>query len=321
MSGDKPVSSGKERRTRFAELLYRASRARGLRGLSEEELLEFGRLYRRTASELSHARSYGLDEAELERLNSLVRRAYGLLYVSKSAGWAGVARFFRAELPQTLRRHWRLLFISAALFFGPALFAASITLGRPDLLDLVNPRMADLIREIGQRHKAGQDWLPADFRPIASCLIMFNNIRVSLLAFATGILLGLGTIFILIVNGFLLGVIGAGVSQTPAALHFWAFVAPHGVIELPAIIISGAAGLLLGLAVVDPGDHTRVDALRLAGRQAAVIMLGVAVFLVVAGLVEGLFSPALLPPPLKFLVAFLLAAAFSGYLLLAGRES
>jgi len=307
-------------RERLAELVTRASRLRGLRGLSEGELLEFGRLYRRAASELSHARAYGLDAAELQYLNWLVGRAYGLLYVSESAGWSGVRRFFRQELPQTLRRQWRVIALAGGLFFGAAAVGALLVVMRPGLLEIFNPQLAAGIDSIAARHKGGANFLPADFRPIASSLIIVNNVQVSFLAFSSGILMGLGTILVLIFNGFILGVLGAGVSRTNASVYFWAFVAPHGVIELPSIIISAAAGFLLGFAIVAPGPYSRVDALRIAGRQAGVMMLGVITFLAVAGIVEGLFSPAVAPVAVKFVGAAVLATAFWSYILLAGRK-
>lgn len=314
------ATDGPSQWQRLAELTARASRLRGLRSLADDELLEFGRLYRRAASELSHAQAYGLDRSQVEYLNWLVGRAYGLLYVSESSGWAGVGAFLQRELPETLRRHGRLIALSAGIFLAAALVGAVLTLAKPDSLELISPSLASAIADISERHQGGQNWLPADFRPIASSMIMTNNIQVSFIAFSGGILAGLGTILILLFNGFMLGVLGMGVSRTPAAVQFWAFVSPHGVIELPSIVISAAAGLLLGLALVDPGRLSRLDALRVAGRQAAVIMLGVILFLVVAGLVEGLFSPTMIPPVFKFLAAALLAVAFWSYICLAGRR-
>jgi uncharacterized membrane protein SpoIIM required for sporulation len=307
-------------RQRLAHLVARASRLRGLRGLDEEELLQFGRLYRRAASELSHARAYGLDAAEIQYLNWLVGRAYGLLYVSESAGWSGVARFFREELPQTLRRKWRAIALAAALFLAAAAAGALLVAIRSALLEIINPQLAAAIDAIAARHRGGANWLPSDFRPIASSLIIVNNVQVSFMAFSTGIMLGLGTVLVLILNGFMLGVLGAGVSRTNASVYFWAFVAPHGVIELPSIVISAAAGFLLGLAVVAPGAYSRLDALRIAGRQAGVMMLGVITFLAVAGIVEGLFSPAAGPVAVKFAGAAILATGFGSYILLAGRK-
>lgn len=305
---------------RLQQLVDRASRLRGLRGLDDSELLEFGRLYRFAAAELSHARAHGFDARELARLNALVGRAYGLLYVSESTGLAGVKRFYRTELPRTLRRHGKLIAVSAGVFLLGALIGVFLAGIRPDILAVVSPQLADIVDELAHRHEGGQNWLPEDFRPIAASLIMINNIQVSFFAFSSGIIFGLGTLYVLLFNGFMLGAIAAGITPTPAGVHFWAFVSPHGVIELPAIIISGAAGMLLGWALVDPGEHSRLDALRLAGREAAVIMLGVVSFLALAGVVEGLFSPAVTPPALKFAVATLLAVGFWSYLLLPGRE-
>jgi uncharacterized membrane protein SpoIIM required for sporulation len=304
---------------RLSELVERASSLRGLRGLREADLIEFGRLYRRAAAELSHARSHGTDSSQLEYLNWLVGRAYALLYVSDSRGLSSVPRFFTHELPQTIRRHAGTMALATALFLGPALVMALLTLLRPDLLEMVNPQMAGMIRELAARHHE-RNWMPEEIRPMASSLIMANNIQVSFFAFSGGILLGLGTLYVLVSNGLVLGAIFAGVARTSAAADFFAFVAPHGVIELPAIVISAGAGLLLARALIDPGLYSRADALRLAGREAAVLILGVASFLVVAGTVEGLFSPSAAPHLAKFVVAAMLAAAFWSYLLLAGRE-
>jgi uncharacterized membrane protein SpoIIM required for sporulation len=158
-------------------------------------------------------------------------------------------------------------------------------------------------------------------RPIASSGIMTNNIMVSIFAFSAGVLGGVLTLFVLFYNGLLLGTIAAAVEQRNVALGFWAFVAPHGVIELPAIFIAGGAGLLLGYAVINPGDLPRRVALRQAGGEAIKLVMGVAAMLVVAGVIEGFFSPALLPEALKFSLAALLALGLVAYLALAGRET
>lgn len=303
-------------------LIQRASTSNGLRALTENELLELGRLYRRAASDLSHARTHGISEAEHSYLNWLVGRAYGLLYIKDSTGWPSIPRFFTMELPQTLRRHWKLIAVSALFFFGTALIAAALQLVRPDLLATLNPQLASTIDDLATRHHGGRNWLTSDMRPFTSSFVMANNIQVSFLAFSGGILACLGTLIVLIQNGIMLGVLCAGVSQTNASVYFWSFILPHGVIELPTIVIAAAAGLLLGRAVIEPGEHSRIDALKLAGREAAVIMLGVAVFLVVAGVVEGMFSPAQgVPLIAKFVVAGLLSTLFWGYIAFAGRRS
>lgn len=316
---DTAATRRNDQTARLETLVSKAARLRGLRGLSEEELLEFGRLYRRAAAQLSHSRAYGLDSAELAYLNSLVGRAYGLLYVAEGGGWGGVGRFYRSELPQALRRHGRLIGVAAAVFGGAAILGALLALAWPDALELAAPGVSDTLREMAARHRGGRDWMPAELRPVMSSFIMTNNIKVAFIAFATGILLCLPDLAVLLQNGLFLGVIAAGVSRTDAGLQFWSFVAPHGVIELPAITIAAAAGLLLGLAIIEPGELRRVDALRAAGREAVVLLMGVVSFLVVAGLIEGFFSPAVLPPQLKLAVAAVLGGLFLTYALRAGR--
>ena len=147
--------------------------------------------------------------------------------------------------------------LSTLLFLIPALLAALLTVSRPDLLEMLSPQAATMMKSVVERDRGGTNWMPAEMRPFASSFIMTNNIRVSFVAFAGGILLGLPTLYSLVTNGLILGAIGAGVSRSPASLAFWSFVAPHGMVEIPTILISGAAGLLLALALIDPGPHTR----------------------------------------------------------------
>lgn len=312
---EKAAAERKRDWTRLQQLLDRLSRTRGSSRLTDQELLELGRLYRRASAELSHARAHGLDRSETERLNHLVARAYAEIYRTESAGWRGFADFFRIELPATFRRHLRVFGLATGLFLLGAFVAGAVVLARPDVLESIAPQAASIIDAIGERHSGGRDWLPADMRPLASSAIMVNNIQVSFLAFATGILFGLGTIYVLLYNGAILGAIAAGVSRTPASADFWAFVAPHGVLELPAIFLAATAGLLLGWALVDPGEYTRGTALRLAGREAVKLLMGVIAMLIIAGLVEAFVSPTLIPHEVKFGVAIALSLLLWWYLL------
>jgi uncharacterized membrane protein SpoIIM required for sporulation len=304
----------------LSRILDRVQRV-GLRGLSPDELLDLGRLYRRAAADLARARSAGVDPRQIEQLNALVGRAYAHVYTTETRGSAGIVAFFAREFPQSVRRC--ALFIGAAF----AVFALAATIGvvatyrdadAPNAL--MGPAWTGAMEEIADRYRGQKDWLPGKMRPVASSGIMTNNIMVSILAFSVGVLGGVLTLMILFTNGLMLGTIAAAVEQKDVALGFWAFVAPHGVIELPAIFIAGGAGLMLGYAMVNPGDLPRRDALRQAGSEAIKLVMGVAAMLVVAGLIEGFFSPALLPEGLKFSLATLLAFGLVAYLGLAGRE-
>lgn len=294
----------------------------GLRSLPSDDLLELGHQYRRVLSALSKARSHGVNDLQIAYLNQLASRAYAHIYVAESKGWPSIRRFFTEEFPQTFRRNLLFIFISFAVCVGAALFAYAHVQRDPGKADVVlGPGSGQMADMIAQRHTGGQDWMPEEMRPIMSSYIMQNNIRVCILAFATGILAGVGTLYLLFYNGLMLGVVGAVVNSRDlsVALSFWGFVAPHGVIELLAIFISAGAGLMLGWAVVNPGEYTRGEALKLAGREAFKLMLGVAAMLVIAGLIEGFFSPSMIPEEFKLTVAVMLAALEVMYFGMAGR--
>jgi uncharacterized membrane protein SpoIIM required for sporulation len=232
-----------------------------------------------------------------------------------------VVAFFAREFPQSLPRCAAFIGAAFAVFLLAAIIGLVATYRDADAPNsLLGPAWTGAIEEIADRYRGQKDWLPGEMRPVASSGIMTNNIMVSILAFSAGVLGGVFTLFILFTNGLMLGTIAAAVEQRDVARGFWAFVAPHGVIELPAIFIAGGAGLLLGYAVINPGDLPRGVALRQAGGEAIKLVMGVAAMLVVAGLIEGFFSPALLPEALKFSLAALLAVALAAYVTLAGRE-
>jgi hypothetical protein len=162
-----------------------------------------------------------------------------------------------------------------------------------------------------------------------STLIILNNIQVCAYAFGGGILLGVGTLYILLTNGLILGVIGAiFISKGPDfSLYFFSGVLPHGVLELPAICIAGGAGLLLGKAILVPGGLRRIDALKKNGMDAAGLLMGVAIILLVAGLIEGFITPLKIGGEANVPVLMYAKLAFSAtafllllaYVILAGR--
>jgi uncharacterized membrane protein SpoIIM required for sporulation len=184
---------------------------------------------------------------------------------------------------------------------------------------LMGPDAVRSLEQDAERYHAGKNWMPSGERPFVSSFIMTNNIKVSFFAFAGGILVGLFTLFLLVENGLMLGVAALAVVRHGTALGFWGFVAPHGVIELPAIFIASGAGLMLGYALVNPGEYSRRTALAMAGRDAVLLIFGVVAMLIVAGIIEAFFSPTLLPAPLKLLTAALIFAAEVAYFTFAGR--
>jgi uncharacterized membrane protein SpoIIM required for sporulation len=230
---------------------------------------------------------------------------------------AKFVNFFRANFPAAVRREWPYVAASTGIFLLAALIAFWATLYDPIYAEaMLPPGMLEMAERVVERHEVRGDWLPGMQRPIASSGIMTNNIQVAFLAFSAGILFGLGTIYILFVNGMLVGSLSAVVSDADLATlsNLWGFIAPHGVIEIPAILLAGSAGLILGHALINPGQYNRRTALKLAGRRAFTIVLGVAAILVVAGIIEGFFSPTQTPDAIKFTFAGVLFFLFVTYL-------
>jgi uncharacterized membrane protein SpoIIM required for sporulation len=149
---------------------------------------------------------------------------------------------------------------------------------------------------------------------------MTNNIQVTIYTFAFGALFGVGTLFYLAYNGANIASVLALTYRAGFGNDLVTFMVGHGVIELSCIFMSGGAGLLVGSAMIMPGNLTRADALKTRGMEAVRLMMGVAVLLVVAAIIEGFISPAPINPRIKYTIAVLTGLALYSYLLLVGRE-
>jgi uncharacterized membrane protein SpoIIM required for sporulation len=295
---------------RLEELTARASKFR-LKDLSGEEVREFGRLYRRTAADLAIAREEVRDQRLVNYLNHLVARAHGAIYRSESSGFGVFASFFRYEFPSVFRKTFRYTLVSFAVFMLSAAFAYAACFFDEGFADRVDPGLREAIA-------SHTNWTELVNRanPFESTKIQANNITVTFLAFAGGLLGGLGTLFVLFKNGLLLGI----VFELCIRYRFWEipiFIAAHGVIELTAIFIAGGAGLLVGKALLIPGDMRRIDALVTNGLLAIKLVLGCIPMLLIAGLIEGFISPSHILPAYKFSISALSALVMAMYFLKA----
>jgi uncharacterized membrane protein SpoIIM required for sporulation len=299
---------------RLEELTARASRLR-LTNLTGEEVREFGRLYRRTAADLAIAREEVRDQRLVNYLNHLVARAHGAIYKSESSGFAVFLTFFRYEFPSVFRRTFAYTFSAFAVFAIGAAFAFAVCSLDENFADRIAP---GLRQDIASHH----NWTESVNRanPLASTSIQANNINVTFFAFGGGMLAGLGTLWVLAQNGLLLGM----VLQLCMKYSFWdipIFISGHGVIELTAIFIAGGAGLLIGKALVIPGDLKRSDALVVNGKLAIRLVLGCIPMLMIAGLIEGFISPAHIPASYKLAVSATSALLMTAYFLLPDRRT
>ena len=310
----------KERKTvwqRLEELLDLLDRMT-LRRLHREEVRELGRIYRRTASDLAIARAESRDPRLVNYLNSLVIRAHGRIYRADAQGGARIRNFFAQDFPQSFRRTWRYTATAFGVFL---LFSAIAFFGtRHDSEFSEFAGISPFFRETVINNR--KHWWERlnDANQIGSSQIFTNNIRVTFYAFAMGAMFGVGTLYILAFNGAMFGAILALTYRAGFGNDLLSFVVGHGVIELSCIFIAGGAGLLIGTALLMPGDLSRGDALKSRGMEAVRLIVGCVPLLVVAGIIEGFISPQPISPVIKVGIGAITGITMYSYLLLAGRE-
>jgi len=282
---------------RLAGLLAQAD-ASGLRALSRAELEETALLYRQVASDLSTLRQDPSARAYTEHVNHLLARAHHIIYSTRRTSFLHLFRYLRDEYPAVFQRNLRYVLLALAVTLGGALFGGVVTLARPEFMrHMLGPQMVATI----ERHEMWTRSVVA-IAPAASSWIMTHNLSVCFVAFAGGVVFGIGPLYSMFFNGMLLGVLGVACQQHGMSVALWSFVAPHGSLELPSIILSGAAGFRLGHGVLFPGLYRWRDSVATAGLEAARLIGGVIPLLVIAGSLEGFFSPSAAPVWLKFLV-------------------
>jgi uncharacterized membrane protein SpoIIM required for sporulation len=302
--------------TELEALLGRAA-GRGLRSLAGPELERFGRLYRLTSADLAVAqRDFPRDRVRLY-LDQLLARVHPFVYQREVADWHGLLNFFTVGFPRLYRANAPYVLASAALFLVPALFALVATLTSDAVQEtLVDPTLLGMIR-------AGRMWtdIPEETRPAMSTFLMTHNLQVAIMAFAGGVLAGLGTVYVLHQNGIMLGAVLGACQAHGLGLALIAFISAHGYLELSTVVIAGAAGLRLGYPLLAPGLRTRHAALAEGGHVAVRLLLGGAPLLVLAGCLEAFVSPSDLPPAAKIAIGATTGVLLHSYLLLAGRGS
>ena len=303
------------------ELLLARTGRRGLRALDAAELFEAGKLYRWVTSDLAYAQGHGYTDELQHYLNRLVARSHALVYgAAVEPGRTRITRFFTHTFPQEFRRSRPYIGACAALTIVWAIIAFAIVQAHPADAYALLPDSIVPSHITKSLHDSNFAFTP-ETSSVMSAFIITNNIKVAVLAFAGGIVtLGLFTIYELTLNGLMLGGLGALYGQAGFGTDFWATIAPHGVIELTAIQVAAAAGLLLAAGVLNPGRLYRRDAIAENGRRAGVLICGVVAMLCVAGMIEGFFSPLRFPIPVRAGVGIFTALALVVYFGFAGRE-
>jgi uncharacterized membrane protein SpoIIM required for sporulation len=296
--------------SRLEDLLAR-SKGRGVSALDHKDLQELGLLYRQTASDLAIAREDITSSQLAAYLNSLLGRAHNLIYMGNKPKVAGIVRFYSETYPRIFRELWPQTLLAFAIFAVTGLAAFILTMRDPTFAHrLLGTHMMETIEK-------REMWTHSivTIKPLAASSIMTNNLSVAFATFASGITGGVGTVWMMVLNGLLIGVIGAATLQAGMAGQLWTFVVPHGVLELPAIFIAGGAGFEIARGMLFPGLLPRRESLARAGGRAAQLLLGTIPMLIVAGVIEGFLSPSETAAPLKFLFGAVMFAALVTYLM------
>ncbi|MDR3271851.1 MAG: stage II sporulation protein M [Peptococcaceae bacterium] len=293
----------KQNRAEWEQLEQRMREMRQSRKLIPEQVELFQQSYQRTAYLLSFSQTYYPQDELTAYLNDLVSRAHHLLYRGQVTSWLQIKDFFNRVFVGLLWEQRGFVGCAAFLFILGALGGFASVMMEP--LNIYTILPVDLARGIDPGSLGGA---AAEFNsPLISAQIMTNNIQVAFYAFLGGITLGLFTIYLLIENGLLLGALAAIYYQYGNAYDFWAFIIPHGVIELTAIFIAGGAGLLMGYRIVVPGPYPRLQMLKHQALRSVQLLLGTLPLFVIAGLIEGYITPAPIALELKYLVAIITA--------------
>jgi uncharacterized membrane protein SpoIIM required for sporulation len=317
MPTDRFITQRKTAWQRLEDLLKLLDTA-SLGRLNKDEVRELGRIYRRTASDLAIARAESRDPRLVNYLNSLVIRAHGRIYRADAQGGKKIRLFFTRELPQTFRRTWRYTLLAFLVFTTFGVLSYVATHYDPEFSELVGVNPAFRETFIETKTPWWEDLNESNQE--GASFIMTNNILVTIYTFAFGALCGIGTLFYLAFNGANIASVLALTYRAGFGNDLVTFMAAHGVVELSCIFIAGGAGLLIGSAILMPGDLTRADALRTRGMEAVRLMIGVALLLVVAGIIEGFVSPAPIDPRIKYSVAAITGVALYAYLLFVGHD-
>ncbi len=274
-----------------------------------------GACYRAVAADLALARRRFPGDPVVARLERLVQRGRQSVY-SYPSSRASVWEFFANGYWRRVRERKGVLAISLLCLAVPTLLGGYWAWRDPGPASGLAPGQ---YQSVTQPRTPGQSLgLTVDDESAMASQIFTNNIGVTFLAFAGGLLLGLGTLYVLLQNGLQIGVVGGLAIGSGNGRPFFELVTAHGVLELSCIVVAGAAGLRLGWAIIDPGNRTRGEALREEARAAIEIILGTAPWLVVAGLVEGFVTPSGTGLPTVLAVGFSLGAIYWGLVLWRG---
>lgn len=293
------------------------------RGAPPEDVAALPALYRRVCHHYALARARHYSSGVVERLHGLVLEGHQRFYGARRPFWRPLGDFLTRGYPRLVRREWPFVLASALCFLGPLLMLLVALQFRPELVYTVMD--GEEVRRMEAMYRPGEHRRVGRARGADSDVMMFgfylrNNTGIGFRTFAGGLPAGLGTLFFLALNGIHIGAVAGHLTAIGYIHTFWGFVAGHSAFELTAIVLSGAAGLRLGWALVAPGPRTRLGALREDAVVGVRLIYGAALLFLAAAFVEAFWSSLAAPAPaVKYGVGVALWLLLMAYLVLAGR--
>lgn len=289
--------------------------AKRKRSLTAERVEHFQWLYRKAVNHLSFSQTYFPDEEVTLYLNDLVAKAHNLLYRDQATtSLSQLKHFFGKTFIHLMIEQWRFILVAFLLFLigGIGSFLAVMS----DPLHIYSVLPTEIAKHVDPTQLGHNGVIDS---AAISAQIMTNNIQVAILAFVGGITLGGFTIYLLINNGIMLGALAALFWQYGKFYDFWAYIVPHGVIELTAIFIAGGSGMLMGYRILVPGPYSRAFQLKRQALHSVQLLLGTIPLFIVAGIIEGYITPAHISLEAKYAVSLLTVLALILYVWIGGR--
>jgi uncharacterized membrane protein SpoIIM required for sporulation len=281
------------------------------------------RRFRELCVDLSLAQSRMYGSRITDRLNELVIRGYEIVYRTRRAGWTQVVEFLTTGFPRALRKDWRLFWICNAVFWLP--FFAMMFSAHHDIRwiqAVLGPEGMASMEEMYGGKEEQLAHLRSEYGSnfMMFCFYIYNNVAIDFRIFAGGMAAGLGTLFFLLFNGLHIGAAAGYVNHACNPESFWTFVSGHSSFELIGMVVSGMAGMKLGLAILSPGRLPRVRAMVEACKDALPLIYGAALLTTLAAVVEGFWSAQRIPSDIKYTVGIAGWALHAAYFLFAGRR-
>lgn len=284
----------------------------GYSALNDGEVKEFPSLYRLAIGDLAEAKMLELSPDVIGYMNNIIGQAHKFLYGVPPLQKGTVKYFFSTTLPRVLLKNWRFVLVSAIIFFSSFIITYVVVSYSPEKAFLIVPKT--ILSQMEESYRKGfEQGRPFAANSFASSFYIQNNISVAFLSFVFGVLLGAGSIVLLLYNGLFIGAIGGYITGIGYGKNFLNFVTAHSALELIGIVVAGGAGLLLGYSIIKATRYLRKDYLKLQRENILSMVAASAIMITIAAFIEGFVSPSKLPYLVKFSIFVISLASIIFY--------